>query len=200
MGMVGHRFDTFTRAVVGSGSRRSLLHGLAGAAAVVALRWRIPHAAAQAGDLDQGDPCQFDTQCVASGTTCDYVGQSDDYRCCADEGDRCAGDEDCCGWLVCPPGDFSGSFCAAACIGAGCDCVAGAGGAISGCDDGLICCAQGEPGAPGICLTSNACYYSMAAFNPEGAPCAIAAPNACAEGLICCGEGDVGACQTAANC
>ena len=60
--------------------------------------------------------------------------------------------------------------------------------------------AQGDPGAPGICLTTNACYFSMASFNAEGDQCAIAAPNACADGLFCCGSGDVGTCQTAANC
>jgi hypothetical protein len=193
----GHRFDRFARTVAGSGSRRGLLRTLAGAAALTAVGRRTGRAVAQASQLDLGDPCQYDTQCVASGATCDYVGQTDDYRCCGYEGSRCAGDEDCCGWLVCPPGDFSGAFCANACTSAGCPCIAGTTGA---CDDGLLCCAQGDPGAPGICLTTNACYLAMASFNPEGAPCAIAVQNACADGLFCCGEYDVGTCQTAANC
>lgn len=198
--MDGQRFDAFTRAIAGRGSRRSLLRAVAGAASLAALAYRATRAGAQADDFGPGDPCQFDTQCVASGTTCDYVGQTDDYRCCGYEGSHCGGDEDCCGWLVCPPGDFSGAFCASECTTAGCPCIAGAGGAISRCGDGLMCCAQGEPGVPGICLTVDACYVAMASFSPEGAPCAIAAPDACADGLFCCGAGDVGACQTAANC
>lgn len=200
MGMDGHWFDTFTRAATSSGSRRGVLRIVAGATAFGLLSHKAIPAAARNHDLAPGDPCQFDTQCVNSGTTCDYVGETDDYRCCGYEGSRCGGDGDCCGWLVCPPGDFNGSFCASECSSVGCPCIAGAGGALTRCDDGLICCAQGEPGAPGSCLTIDACYYSMASFNPEGASCATAVPDACEEGLFCCGDGDVGTCQTAANC
>lgn len=190
-------FDTVARTIAGSGSRRGLMRALVGTVTMLALSRRASRVAAQSDPLDPGDPCQTDTQCVASGTTCDYVGQTDDFRCCGYEGSRCAGDADCCGWLVCPPGDFSGAFCANACTSTGCNCIAGTSGA---CDDGLLCCAQGDPGVPGICLTTNACYFSMASFNAEGDQCAIAAPNACADGLFCCGSGDVGTCQTAANC
>jgi hypothetical protein len=50
-----------------------------------------------------GDPCQNASQCVAADValTCDYVAATDDYRCCALQGDRCGSDAGCCGWLQC---------------------------------------------------------------------------------------------------
>lgn len=195
-----HWVDVLARAAAGSKTRRNLLRALTGAFSLAALSRRPSRAAAQSDDFYPGAPCQFDTQCADSGTVCDYVVETDDYRCCGYEGSPCGGGGDCCGGLVCPPGDFNGSFCASECTSVGCSCIAGAGGAISPCDTGLSCCAQGDPGAPGICLTIEACYYAMASYNPEGALCATAVPDACADGLFCCGEGDVGSCQTAANC
>jgi hypothetical protein len=98
------RFDVLARTVASDGSRRGVLQGLMGALSIVALGRSTPRVAVQADELAPGDPCQYDTQCVAGGTSCDYVGATDDYRCCGYVGDRCAGDESCCGWLVCPPG------------------------------------------------------------------------------------------------
>jgi hypothetical protein len=53
-----------------------------------------------------GDPCQHSSQCVAADTavSCDYVVQTDDYRCCAYEGSRCGWDGGCCGSLRCSTG------------------------------------------------------------------------------------------------
>jgi hypothetical protein len=50
-----------------------------------------------------GDPCWSGVQCVAADTalTCDYNAYTDDYRCCAYQGDRCGWDGGCCGWLSC---------------------------------------------------------------------------------------------------
>ena len=42
------------------------------------------------------DPCQYGYQCVAADTalTCDYIGQTDDFRCCAHEAVAAAGTAD----------------------------------------------------------------------------------------------------------
>ena len=37
---------------------------------------------------------------------------------------------------------------------------------------------------PGICLTTNACYFSMASFNAEGDQCAIAPECLCRRPLL----------------
>ena len=74
---------------------------------------------------------------------------------------------------------------------------------MGACDDGLMCCAQGDPGDLGVCLTSNACYVSMTACTDEGCDCAVQNPYACNDTLICCGPGEAGAigtCQMLANC
>lgn len=198
--MDGQRFDLLARAVRGSRSRRGMLRGLAGVVTLVVLDRRAQNVAAQVDQLNPGDPCQFDAQCADSGMICDYVGQTGDFRCCAGESGRCGGDADCGGWLVCPPGDFNGAFCVSACTGASCPGIAGTPGT---CGAGLMCCAQGDPGAPGLCLAVDACSVSMAACASEGCDCAVADPNACNDGLFCCGPGEagaIGACQTPANC
>ena len=55
-----------------------------------------------------GDPCWSGVQCVAADTalTCDYNAYTDDYRCCAYEGDRCGWDGGCCGSLSCNDNGF----------------------------------------------------------------------------------------------
>ena len=55
-----------------------------------------------------GDPCWSGVQCVAADTalTCDYNAYTDDYRCCAYQGDRCGWDGGCCGWLSCNDNGF----------------------------------------------------------------------------------------------
>jgi hypothetical protein len=56
--------------------------------------------------LSAGDPCQNSSQCVAADTSlyCDYVANTDDYRCCALQGSRCAHNRGCCGTLQCVNG------------------------------------------------------------------------------------------------
>jgi hypothetical protein len=225
------RFDRLARAVAGSGSRRGVVRGLAGAVALLAIGRRVPGAAAQPGSLGPGDACRHDRQCAnletsplfcddngfdydgplncctyeagvcysdegccgpascidgsctsqwtavapgdpcqdtsqcdpaATGLTCDYVGQTGDLRCCGYEGARCAGDDTCCGWLTCPPGDFSGAFCTSAspapdpvnCSSWGCDCDFHI---PDYCDSGLVCCAIG----PGFtCVDPQTCASS----------------------------------------
>jgi hypothetical protein len=51
-----------------------------------------------------GDPCQTTDECFASGLVCDYVGQTDDFRCCTYEGGGCGWDGGCCGSLTCIAG------------------------------------------------------------------------------------------------
>jgi len=219
-----------------------------------------------------GDPCQTTDECFAAGLICDYVGQTNDLRCCSYDGGPCAWDGQCCGWLTCGAGGYCGSggpapdgglplgaqcsyaaqcsgvgygvdcadnggfvpacclttgqICAAdldccmpnncvggycgsgtqdassfvTCSSVGCTCIGGAQGA---CDDGMMCCVQGDPGAIGVCLPVDACYVSMASCTDVGCSCAVHDPYACGSDLICCGPGEAGAigtCQTLANC
>ena len=51
-----------------------------------------------------GDPCQTTDECFAGGLVCDYIGQTDDFRCCSYEGGGCGWDGDCCGSLNCIAG------------------------------------------------------------------------------------------------
>lgn len=55
-----------------------------------------------------GETCQNSSQCLAADTSlyCDYVSNTDDYRCCALDGSRCASNRGCCGTLSC-----NGGFC-----------------------------------------------------------------------------------------
>lgn len=132
------RFDTLTRALGGSRTRRGTFRALAGAV-VAALAVRRQNASAQTGWLDLGEGCQSDLQCLEG--VCDYVVQTADTRCCAYEGGRCGGDHMCCGSLICGAGDFTGSSCErppATCDWYGCACEPGL---LGACGNGLTCCA-----------------------------------------------------------
>ena len=87
-----------------------------------------------------GDSCQYSYQCVAADTalTCDYIGQTDDFRCCAQEGGRCGWDSGCCGWLRCGDDGFCTGLPPSGCNGEGCDCDFHD---PSACAPGLVCCA-----------------------------------------------------------
>jgi hypothetical protein len=87
-----------------------------------------------------GDPCQNSSQCVAADTplTCDYVGRTDDYRCCALEGSRCGWDGGCCGWLRCGDDGFCTGSPPSGCNGEGCECDFHD---PNACAPGLVCCA-----------------------------------------------------------
>ena len=78
-------FDTVARTIAGSGSRRGLMRAPVG---TVTMRCPGPPRLRVAAQSDPSTPATraTDTQCVASGTTCDYVGQTDDFRCCGYEG------------------------------------------------------------------------------------------------------------------
>src|SRR5215204_7582291 len=77
--------------------------------------------------------------------------------------------------------------------GVGCTCIGGAPGA---CDNDMMCCVQGDPGAIGFCLPVDACYVAMAACSDVGCDCAVHDPYACGSDLICCGTGEAGAIGT----
>ena len=72
-----------------------------------------------------------------------------------------------------------------ACAGEGCDCISGVEGA---CDDGLVCCSDGDPGAPGICQTD----CGGGGCTSEGCDCTSGTDGACDDGLTCCALGDPG--------
>ena len=74
---------------------------------------------------------------------------------------------------------------------------------ISMCDPGMMCCVQGDVGAPGVCLPIDQCYASGPGCTSEGCTCAVQNPYACSGDLICCGPGErdaLGTCQFRWNC
>jgi hypothetical protein len=82
------------------------------------------------------------------------------------------------------------------CIGPGCDCTSD-----GDCGGGLMCCVQGDPGAPGTCQTMDACPGSLC--TSEGCACTAGAASTCQDGLVCCsggGPGAAGTCLTDAAC
>jgi hypothetical protein len=102
------RFDSLARVVAGLGSRRAILRGLAGAAALAAWGRRGAPASAQYGNLGPGDACYDDSQCSSSltyGTPLVCADNGFDYdgplNCCTGEGSYCFSDEGCCSWAYC---------------------------------------------------------------------------------------------------
>ena len=47
-----------------------------------------------------GNPCVY----ASGGFSCGWVAETQDYRCCADEGGRCGGYGECCGGSICDDG------------------------------------------------------------------------------------------------
>ena len=85
-----------------------------------------------------GDPCGYGQECRAADTalTCDYNATTEDYRCCAYEGGRCASDEGCCGGLRC-----NGGFCVSDAPPTTCTAyLCGCDPYYNRCDPGLGCC------------------------------------------------------------
>ena len=98
------RFDDLARAVAGGRSRRGLMRGLAGVAAL----WgggRLSGASAHHGKAGPGDPCRTDSQCVAADAPMicanNGFGIDGSLNCCTYEGSRCGSDAWCCWDNVC---------------------------------------------------------------------------------------------------
>jgi hypothetical protein len=114
--MDDRRFDNWTRAVAGLGSRRRVLGGLVGvggAALLGAFRRGASDVAAHHGSSGPGDPCRHDNQCLGADAplVCAWNGfdYDGDLNCCTYEGNRCGFDEACCGLASCV-----GGFCSSA--------------------------------------------------------------------------------------
>ena len=104
-----HRFDTLTRRLAGTTSRRTSVRLLAAAGAmIVGLARGKGEAAAQSWYRSAGEPCWEDDQCIAADTAlvCADNGTLEDgsLNCCAFEGSRCGADSHCCGRDVCAGG------------------------------------------------------------------------------------------------
>ena len=109
-----HRFDSLTRRLATTTSRRTGLRTLAAAGAVMlGLARGRREAAAQSYYRSAGEQCWDDDQCVAADTAlvCADNGTFEDgtLNCCAFVGSRCGADSHCCGRDVC-----AGGFCQAA--------------------------------------------------------------------------------------
>ena len=282
--MDAQRFDTLARAVAGSGSRRGLLRGLAGAFALLAIGRRVPNASAQAGSLGPGDacwddsqcspsvmnysplictdngfdydgplncctgeggacfsdegccgiaaclngsctvapayttspappyapsyaglgdPCQTNDECFAGGLVCDYVGQTDDFRCCMYEGGTCGWDGQCCGWQTCGPGGYCSSGAPdpgdGLPLGAQCTYAAQCSGGGYGVD-----CADNGGFVPACCLISGqSCAADLDCCMPNnciGGYCGSVAPSGCSGYWCNCDPGNPYACDPGLSC
>ena len=189
------RFDSWTRAYAQPGSRRRLLRALVGGAALLtAARRSLSDTRAHHGSAGPGEACRTDDQCVAADApmVCAWNGYgSAGVACCTYEGSNCADDSWCCGANLCIGGICSSQ--SSGCTGQGCGCTSD-----GDCDAGLMCCVQGDPGAPGTCQTLDACPGSLC--TSEGCSCTTGTFSPCADGLQCCAmypgmAGGPGVCQ-----
>jgi len=149
------RFDTWTRAVAQSGSRRRLVRALLGGGAVLAAARRgLSDAAAHHGIAGPGDACRTDSQCVAADApmVCAWNGYGNGLSCCTYEGSNCADDSWCCGSNLCSGGTCSSQ--SYGCTGEGCDCYQGMYD-DDPCDPGLVCCLNADNS--GTCLPQYTC-------------------------------------------
>ena len=123
-----------------------------------------------------GEACQpGGNACVyaAGAFACDYVNWTGDYRCCAYAGDRCGGNEQCCGSNTCV-----NSICtsqAASCTWEGCSCYQGTYDPDP-CDPGLVCCLNAD--STGTCLPQ----YTCTGYGLPGQDC----PQYCLPGPTQC--------------
>jgi hypothetical protein len=104
----GHQFDTLTRNLASTVSRRGGLRLLAAtAASLVALARGKSDAAAQRF-LSAGEACYDSSQCRAADTALVCADNGFDYdgplNCCTYEDGRCYADEHCCGTAYCTNG------------------------------------------------------------------------------------------------
>jgi len=109
--MDDRRFDDWARSVASLGSRRRVLGGLVGGAALLgAFRRGTSDVAAHHASSGPGDPCRNDNQCLSADApmVCAWNGfdYDGDLNCCTYEGNRCGFDEACCGLASCV-----GGFC-----------------------------------------------------------------------------------------
>jgi hypothetical protein len=106
--MDDRRFDNWTRALVGRGSRRRAVGGLVGGGLLALTRLGQGGVAARRGSSGPGDPCRHDDQCRAADTPLVCAWNGYDYNggsaCCTYEGNRCSDDTWCCGTNVCVGG------------------------------------------------------------------------------------------------
>jgi hypothetical protein len=103
-----HRFDTLTRELASTVSRRRGMRLLAAAGAALLAVARGKGSAAQEWYRGPGEPCWDSGQCVSPDApyVCDDNGFPYDgaFNCCTFEGSRCYVDEHCCGYNVCAGG------------------------------------------------------------------------------------------------
>jgi len=137
-----------------------------------------------------GDPCWSGVQCVGADTalTCDYNAYTDDYRCCAFEGDRCGWDGGCCGGLSCNDSGYCVDLTPSTCTSWGCACqLYRDPGCLASCplydpcDPGLVC--TGGSDYTGTCVASQS-----SGCTGEGCACYRGWNDAdpCDDGLVCC--------------
>ena len=104
-----HRFDTLTRRLARTTSRRGSMRLIAAAGAMaLGLARGKDETAAQSYYRSAGEQCWNDDQCVAADTAlvCADNGTFEDgtLNCCAFVGSRCGADSHCCGRVVCAGG------------------------------------------------------------------------------------------------
>ena len=183
------RFDTWTRKLARTGSRRGVVRALVGAGvALASARRGRSEVAAHHGMAGPGDACRTDSQCVAADApmACDWNGYGNGLSCCTYEGSNCADDSWCCGTNLCLGGICSSQ--SYACTGEGCACqlyrdpeCRASCPLYDPCDPGLVCTGTSED--TGTCVPNQA-----AACTWEGCACYRGWSDAdpCDQGLVCC--------------
>ena len=165
-----------------------------------------------------GDQCQFNDECFASGLVCDYVGETDDFRCCSYEGGSCGWNGQCCGWLTCGAGGYCGDAGPAPDgglpLGAQCSYAAqcAGGGSYTDCANNggfvPVCCLIAGQGCSADldCCDTMGCYGGTCSYGaPSGCTgywcnCTPDNPYACDGGLSCCNVGGSYVCADAEQC
>jgi hypothetical protein len=151
-----------------------------------------------------GEPCQPGVDvCVfaSGGFACDYVAESEDYRCCAYPGDRCGGYGECCGDNFCGDDGLCRPMAAGSSVG-----TSDAAGEWCGstfCGPNEACCNA----SCGICvplaLGQGYCPADVICGPGPGSTCHVGPDgnNPCYTGLVCCLWSDLlGTCLSPDEC
>jgi hypothetical protein len=195
----GRRFDSWTRALAGGGSRRRLLRGLAGGVgAWFVTAWAHRDGAAHHTTAYAGDPCRKDSDCVAADTQLfcadNGMGHDGQLNCCSYAQGRCAGDDTCCGQLVCyqstcvDPSQAAPPPVTPPCTSENCPCTPNT---PNPCDQGLVCCGGADP-TQGTCIP----LYTCTGYGLPGQTC----PAYCLPGPTQCGSCVSGYCTVDGVC
>jgi hypothetical protein len=176
VGVTDDRFDSLTKLVSKTTSRRGLLKGTAAAAlGGIAMRLRGNGADARArinmACARLGQPCSTIKGTPGSKICCPHLACDSDHTCCTPSNGSCMGDSDCCGSDICRPNPTGlGNRCLPpGAVGAECiedaDCMGGLACEVTTSQCGEIC-------GQDVCRADQTCDpYTLICVGAAGAPC-----------------------------